>query len=342
MSNVFDIVVGVAVGIPAVVLLFLASTVFFDVVHWILHRMLASPSAMLRALAWPHGVHHRWIDRRLRVNYEYQTANVWCHLVLEYLTQLSFAALLALVLPRWLTLGLIGMQTLVFLMLLRERGLDLNHRPQPVVEVARPSLFCPVAYHAQHHAFPDAFFSSYVKLVDVVLGTAIDLRSLRVGLLESGSPFGRAFEECLRAAGTREVVALEAPDARDDVDVLVLCDPARDLAAQVERYVDGNGKRQLPAEVWAVIASPSDAVARYYYRDRRLLFRPIVLPDAQVGDDDAAAHAARSAFFWIVRGAHLPRTRGLYPSLRAWKSIRPEQPSGVQPIQSRAEELQAV
>ena len=95
MSTVLDLLLATV----AVVGLFLASTVFFDVVHLVLHRMLASRFAVLRALAWTHGVHHRWIDRQLRVNWEMQTANVWCHLVLEYLTQLSFTALLALVLP---------------------------------------------------------------------------------------------------------------------------------------------------------------------------------------------------------------------------------------------------
>lgn len=334
-----DIAVGLLVGVPAVVLLFLASTVFFDVVHWILHRMLASRWALVRAVAWPHGIHHRWIDRRLRVNRRYRTANVWCHLVLEYVTQLTFAALLALVIPAWLAIGLAGMQTVVFLVLLRERGLDLNHRARPVVEVAEPAVYCPVAYHALHHAFPDAFFSSYVKVVDVVLGTAIDLRSLRIGLVGSSSPFGRSMGRRLRRAGVRDLVELRAPDDRVDIDVLVLCEPPADLAAQVESFLGANGGRQLPPEVWAVLESPSDAIARYYYRDRRCLFRPIVLPPDSMGDAPCVDRAARSALRWIVRGAHLPRTKGLYPSLRAWKGVPARIPEGATPIPSRSEAL---
>lgn len=330
MSTSLDILRAILLGVPAVVLLFLASTVFFDVVHWILHGMLSSRFGILRALARPHGVHHAWIDRELRVNWEYQGANVWCHLVLEYVSQLAFTAALALVLPRGLLLGLVAMQTLVFLLLLREEGLDLNHRPQPVVEVARPSVFCPVAYHALHHAYPNAFFSSYVKIVDGFLGTAIHLPSLRIGLVGSRSAFGRALRGALRAAGACDVVDVEAAGERADIDVLVLCEPVNDLEASVEAYLATNGSRQLPGEVWAVLASPADSTARHYYGDRRLRFRPIVLPRGAQGDEAVMSRAARKSLWWIRRGAHLPRTSRRSSTAGAFLRVPPVRPPGSQ------------
>ena len=87
-----EVLLAIAVG-PA---LWLAGAIFFDFVHWVLHAMLRSRWRPLRALAWPHAVHHRWIDRNLDVCWENQWRNVWCHIVPEYLTQLAFSAALAL------------------------------------------------------------------------------------------------------------------------------------------------------------------------------------------------------------------------------------------------------
>ena len=81
------------------VLLWIAGTVVFDTVHWLLHLMLGSRWALLRGLGWPHGVHHRWLDGELRTNWEFQRINVLCHLIPEYLTQLAFSASLLFVLP---------------------------------------------------------------------------------------------------------------------------------------------------------------------------------------------------------------------------------------------------
>lgn len=317
----------------AVVLLFLASTVFFDLVHWRLHRMLASPVPLLRGLAWPHGIHHRWIDRRLRVRWEFQAANVWCHLVLEYLTQLAFTGLLAFVLPTGLTIGLVALQTVVFLFLLREQGLDLNHRPQPIVEVAPPMLLCPVAYHAQHHAYPDAFFSSYVKVVDAVLGTALDLPSLRIAFVGEGA-FGRELRSRCEQAGAEVVVFTEEDRGRPDADILVLCDASLDLEGWVEPFLRAVGARQLPPEVWAA-TRPENPVARYYFRDRRFLFRPLLV-ESDASEPEAVA-AARRALAFLRRGAHVPRTRLVGFPGAAFRRTRAVAPPGVSKVGSRRE-----
>ncbi len=339
VSTVFEILVSVL----AVVLLFLASTVFFDLVHWALHRMLTSRFGLLRVLAWPHAIHHRWIDRGLRVNWQYQRANVWCHLVLEYTTHLAFTGALLVVLPTGIAVGLASMQTAVFLLLLRDGGLDLNHRPQPVVEVAPSTVFCPIAYHAMHHAFPDAYFSSYVKLVDVVLGTALDLKSLRIGLAGRETAFARGLRAPLRAAGAVDIVELDSARGIScaDVDVLVLCSFDADLASEVEAYLRSSGERQLPPEVWAVVDSPTDAVARHYFRDRRLLFRPILVPQGAGATDAVILRAARIAVAFVRRGAHLPRTSLVGFPARAFKRTRPQRPRGVPAVRLRAAEILA-
>lgn len=333
MAAVFEI----AVGVVSVVLLFLASTVFFDVVHWSLHRMLTSGLPALETLAWPHGIHHQWIDRHLRVNWEFQTANVWCHLVLEYLTQLTFTGLLAFFLPASLCLGLLALQTLVFFLLLRDQGLDLNHRAQLVVEVAPPMFVCPVAYHAQHHAYPDAYFSSYVKVVDALLGTALDLRSLRIAFLGDDA-FTTELRDCSAEAGAEVFAAKSARDA-GEADVLVLGGASGDLESSIEDFLAVVGARQLPPEVWAV-ASPDDGVARYYLRDRRFLFRPILLsPDVE--SDADRKRSARTTFAFLCRGAHVPRTSARrFPRAR-FKRTRAVAPRRARRVETRREWVDA-
>ena len=78
----------------------------------------------------------------------------------------------------WLLLG--AALPLVFVLILRARGMDVNHRPIAVLRAHRPSVFCLPRYHALHHAFPTAHFSSWVKLLDCVLGTGTALEGRRV------------------------------------------------------------------------------------------------------------------------------------------------------------------
>ena len=134
------IIVDVLSALLAGPLLWFAGAVFFDLVHWLLHTMLRSRWTVLRALGWPHSMHHRWIDTNLEVRWEYQTRNIWCHLVPEYLTQVAFALTLLLVLPPRFIVVLVALQTAVFCYLLRDKGLDLNHRPVDYLDAYAPGF----------------------------------------------------------------------------------------------------------------------------------------------------------------------------------------------------------
>ena len=112
---------GTALLILAGAPLWALGTVFFDAVHWVLHGLLGSRWRLLRWIAWPHSVHHRWLDAKLQVHWELQRANIWCHIVPEYLTQLAFSAALLLVLPTATVISCAVIQTAVFLLILREQ-----------------------------------------------------------------------------------------------------------------------------------------------------------------------------------------------------------------------------
>ncbi len=333
MSAILEAVGWLLLAIP----LWIVGTVVFDAVHWALHLMLGSRWRLLRGLAWPHGVHHQWLDRELRIHPENQRRNVFCHLVPEYLTQLAFSGLLLRVLPTGPVVACALLQTGVFLYLLSQRGLDINHRPIEILDAYVPSALCPPAYHALHHVYPDAHFSAYTKLVDWVVGGGAQIAGRRYALVGAGTPFGAALRQELGRAGAARIddVAIPSEAARSDLDVLVLCDANAPRVDFVEAFVAATRARQLPPEVWAVAAGAGDATSRHYVRDVRVSYRAIVAPADGILD----ARAARASLFWIRRGLHfVPTSRGLpaWRSVRRFRRTRPQRPEGVPRVRSRA------
>ena len=323
--------------------LWLAGAIFFDFVHWILHGMLRSRWRPLRTLAWPHQVHHEWIDRNLVVHFERQTGNLFCHIVPEYLTQLVFSAGLALLLPWTFVAVLVGLQTLVFAGILHARGLDLNHRPIEWLDAYAPGFLTPPAYHALHHVYPDGHYSAYTKLIDWLVGGGLPFAGRRFAF-SGASPFAAALEAELTAAGA---IATSAPEADADpalpalrdVDVLVLCAPAVPEAPAVEAFAAVTRGRRLPPEVWVVRASPADPIARHYHADVRVNHRIIVLRDPDVAGP-AARRAAHRTLRDIRRGFNFVGEDGPLGTFRQWRSFHrtsPERPSSAAVVRSRAQ-----
>jgi hypothetical protein len=337
------------VGLPLLLgpPLWLLGAIGFDAVHWGLHRMLRSRFAWLRALAWPHGVHHQWVDRELAVHYELQRRNVWCHIVPEYLTQLTFTALLALWLPPAYPAVVFALQTLVFLGVLHARGLDRNHQPVRLLDAYRPGPWTPPAYHALHHVHPDAYFSSYTKAVDALLGAAAQLAGRRFAICtaaEGPNAFASALARELARQGVevREVQQLAAEPELARLDVLVWCDPAASPVPAVEACVRATRERQLPPEVWALHARSDDASARHYHDDVRVSYRTLQLAPQEHSDPDRARRAARRVVSRIRRGAHFVSSAAWPRALAAWLRFRRTaalRPEAAVPLRHRVEAL---
>jgi hypothetical protein len=334
--------IGLALGLgPA---LWLAGAVCFDLVHYVLHRMLGSRSRVLRALAWPHSVHHAWIDRNLDVQWQLQRRNVWCHIVPEYGTQLAFTGALALLLPLPFVLVLAALQTAVFLGILRMRGLDPNHRPIAMLDAYRPGPWTPPAYHALHHVHPDAYFSAYTKAVDFVVRGAAWLPGRRFVLQRASGPFARALAAELRRQGVEDLEEAEPLDAAAlaRADVLVLFEPGEGEAALLEAFVDATRTRKLPPEAWAVHARPDSAAARHYLGDVRLHYRTLVVPEAARLDARAAERAARRVVSRVRRGCHFVTTAPPLEELRERRLLRataPARPDRARAVRHRSELL---
>jgi len=175
---------------------------------------------------------------------------------------------------------------------------------------------------------PDAYFSAYTKLVDILVGGAFAFRGRRFALC-GATGFGHALHEEL----TREGVRFADPEADDaealgDLDVLVLCDLDESVVSQVETLAAATRNRKLPPEVWAIHSRANEATARHYLHDVRVGYRSILLSD--LASPSRTQAAARAALFFVRRGFHLiptqrsPRILKSFLRFRATRSVRPE------------------
>lgn len=288
------------------VVVFLGSTVAFDVVHVSLHRMAGSRWRFVRALGALHETHHRFLDRELVVHGALEGANLRRHVVPEFLTQAAFSAALLLVLPPLVVLPAFAAQLGVFLIIVRAHGRDVNHRGVEALRAHRPHFFCLPEYHAWHHAHPEAHFSSWIKLLDVLLATGVSLAGRRIVLTGAETAFGAALLAALAERGWRpEECHPDAPppalEARlAAVDVLVLAHAPADFERWVEAFCAATAGRKLPPEVWVLDPGPGRRGRAWrYLRDPRVIYRHLALVEST-----PPGRAARTVLDFALRGFH--------------------------------------
>ena len=321
-----------------VVVLFLASTVVFDCVHYGLHVLADSRFRPLRRIGALHSAHHAFLDRNLEIDDAFLRANLVRHVIPEFLTQACFSLSLLWLLPPALVGSALALQLLVFLLILACKGKDVNHKPISTLRAYRPSWWCLPPYHALHHVSPDAHFSSWIKLFDRVAGKGVSFDGRRVAITGGESPFGGALRTLLERHGVSGIASLEPgrdfdldgtarlESALHDVDILILAHSdggagatgRPSYVAAIEQFKRAASDRKLPIEVWALgsqgewTARPQSQAsrafarhARRYYVDDRIIYRHIASAPIRgpAGRGRLTAPlAARIAFFFIRRG----------------------------------------
>ena len=264
----------IAVTVVQVILLFLGATVVFDTIHYILHQFAVSRWTVLRAIGDLHETHHRFLDRNLELHEEYRKANLRRHVIPEFFTHISVSLCFLLILPPRVVYPTMVLQTLVFLLILRCKGEDINHREVPIVRAYRPTYVCMPQYHFLHHAYPDAHYSSWIKLFDHVVGAGMSLTGKRVLITGATGAFGSALRSSLQKSKVKEIKSFEYGtdfDSEDlstlesvlsETDILVLCHGSTGddaMTASCDSYVrliecfqQATRERKLPVEVWAL------------------------------------------------------------------------------------------
>jgi len=254
-------------------LVFVVSTALFDALHWLLHRWEDSPNPLLRKFSSWHWVHHKFLGLDMQINPAYVRANIWFHILPEYLTSILGTVLFLLVFPWQPIAFVVVIRTVMLSLTLREEGLDFNHMSMDRVGGKQGLLWVNNNYHAMHHVYPHNFFSSFTNVFDLVAGTSCQIKGRRFLVTGASGAFGSAMVKALEKRGAIVETAKSGVDfsagnsagieeklAR--ADVLVLSHGAktddcwnanyvtfRDL---IERFTEIGRTRLAPPEVWAV------------------------------------------------------------------------------------------
>src|SRR5690606_34793884 len=108
-------------------IVFVVSTLIFDALHWLLHRWGRSRNRLLRTFSRWHWVHHRFLDRKMRVNPALVWPNVVFHVLPEFLTGVAGTLLFLLVFPWPPVAVVIAIRVWMLVGTIREEGMDFNH-----------------------------------------------------------------------------------------------------------------------------------------------------------------------------------------------------------------------
>lgn len=252
--------------------LFIASTVVFDVLHLLLHRWTKSRFALLRLFGGWHDAHHDFLDRQVRIQDAHSRANLVYHMVPEYLVAMAALVPAFLIADSRAVLATMAIHTVMFGFRLAGRGRDVNHRDVERIQNPHLPVVVQPDYHFLHHVYPDQFFGSIVTAVDLVAGTACQIAGRRFLVTGASGSFGSALVAKLRKKGAIVSTAKFGTDWTytdysklfaqfADTDVLVLahglksgdtdaanCDSFRILA---EGFIAARRGGLVPPEVWA-------------------------------------------------------------------------------------------
>lgn len=254
-------------------LAFLFGTVLFDVLHFSMHRWMKSNSLILKKIGNWHSVHHRFLPGDLVIRKDWADKNLFRHVTLEYFVQLCGIGLSGFFVSHIAQLLAMIFSSLLFVIVWRCRGADLHHSSYTVLPAYRGGFFVTANYHALHHVFPNNFFSSYIKLLDFVLGTGLQLSGRHVVMTGGNGALGSHMKKMLIKEGAT-VISLKFGIDYDyqnyeqlkpilyEADILFLCHGSKYDNAQkancdsfiqlIELFKTRPKKSLIPLEVWGV------------------------------------------------------------------------------------------
>jgi sterol desaturase/sphingolipid hydroxylase (fatty acid hydroxylase superfamily) len=253
--------------------LLLVATLVFDVVHYILHSFARSRLRLFRRLGALHQTHHEFFNRELQFVEDLSARNLREHVIPEFLTRIAVAAAGVAVVSPLAVLLVLGIQLVQLVFVIRCKGRDSNHVAFDVLRRPTNALLVGPRYHALHHLYPDAYYSSFVTVLDGVFGTALSLKDRRIAMTGMSGAFGSALQRILEKEGasvrglkfgvdyTYADYGLLDP-ALEGADILVLAHGSKKESAMqancdsfvaiIERFLALQKKRRHPVEIWAV------------------------------------------------------------------------------------------
>jgi hypothetical protein len=272
------------------IVLLLCATIVFDVIHVLLHRFAHSRFPWLARVGALHTVHHEFLDRDLCIHEDKLWANVFHHVVPEFVVQLIVTVTLAPLFPTVSVVTALAIECGAFLFIMWGKpGIDVNHKHVEQLKAYQPLYFCVPEYHLLHHVYPDAHFSSWVKALDHFLGTGLSLRNRKVFMTGTSTPLARALRERLQDAGciVNMFDANEVADpaccnaALQQAGILVLCHSAsaENYFRWTTRFYELHKTDRFPVEVWALDSGDNFPEAKKWFSTGKVIYRVLLADD---------------------------------------------------------------
>ena len=171
--------------------IFVVNSFVFDCVHFVLHHFHSR---------W-HLSHHHFFNNKLQINRFYQNKNIAQHVLVEFLIKFltSVTFLLCFL---WQSIAIaVAIEVFIVCYVLYYQGQDHNHRERRKLERPSTHLCVTANYHAMHHLYPSAYFSSHHFLFDKIFGTVCHIKNRRFLVTGSEGAFGSALVRILRKKG---------------------------------------------------------------------------------------------------------------------------------------------
>ena len=180
-----------------------AGSLFFDLIHHMLHRCTKSSHPLLQRLARIHHFHHLYFTRHLKFDKKYLRENQFQALPLELAFQI-FGNLLgyiiaSLVTPNGLVCATrnhlwstVAFEILRSSFVILTEGRDANHLTYKTVPKDPNWIFAGPEFHSLHHVYPDRYIGSFVKFFDWIWGTAYSFKHKHFVITGGSGAFGRA------------------------------------------------------------------------------------------------------------------------------------------------------
>lgn len=197
-----------------------AGSLFFDVVHHMLHRCKKSSHPLFQRLARVHRYHHLYFTRHMQFDRKYLRQNQFQALPLELALQIIGTILgyifSALVTPSalvwikpshlWYVIGIQVTRTAVVIIM---SGRDSNHLVYKIVPKDPNWVLVGPEFHSLHHVYPDRYIGSFVKVLDWICGTAYSFRGKRFVVTGANGGFGQAIIAELQREGVNSIHKLD-------------------------------------------------------------------------------------------------------------------------------------
>lgn len=252
---------------------FLFGTFVFDICHYVLHQCLKSKHPWARAIGRLHLHHHRFLTPSLHIEKNASRHNFQYHIALEQSVQCLTILACHLFLP-WAAICIaLSLQLIILINIIYTRGIDRHHQPKSQLKSSHLPFFVDANYHALHHVYPQYFFSSYLKLLDNILGTAQPLLGKHIALTGANGALGSHMHKLLEKEGAIVLPIKYGVDytytdysslmpTLAKADILFLCHGTKyddtqqancdSFIAIIELFKSLHRGQLVPPEIWAV------------------------------------------------------------------------------------------